>query len=77
MKQKFLFALIMGGITTGLVSFTVISVNIGFVKSFAGIWLKSWVIAYVVAIPAILLFSPSVQWLVKYLCEKSNIINEN
>jgi Protein of unknown function (DUF2798) len=68
MKNKIAFALIMGNITTGLISFTLISINIGFVKSFLQIWLKSWVIAYLVVIPAILIVGPFVQQVVnKYI----------
>ena len=68
MKNKIAFALIMGGITTGLISFTLNSINIGFGKSFLQIWLKSWAIAYLVVIPAILIVGPVVQQVVnKYI----------
>ena len=61
MKHKITFAIIMGVITTGIISFTLITINIGFTNSFLKTWLKSWGIAYLVAIPAILLISPIVQ----------------
>ncbi|MDQ3292745.1 MAG: DUF2798 domain-containing protein [Bacteroidota bacterium] len=64
MKQKVAFAFIMGIVTTGLVSFTIISINVGFTLNFLQIWFKSWLIGYFVAIPAILLIGPRVQWLV-------------
>ncbi len=68
MKNKIAFALIMGSITTGLISFTLISINIGFAKSFLQIWLKSWGIAYLVVIPVILIVGPLVQQVVnKYI----------
>jgi len=56
--------MIMGIVTTGIISFTLISVNIGFIDRFFLIWLKSWGIAYVVAIPAILIIAPRIQSLV-------------
>jgi hypothetical protein len=61
MKNKIAFALIMGVITTGIISFTLISVNIGFIDTFFKIWLRSWGMAYVVVIPAILILGPLVQ----------------
>jgi len=77
MKQKLFFAMIMGSITTGIVTFTVIAVNIGFTPAFLHIWPKSWAIAYVVAIPAIVIISPKVQLLVNYIFrEKTGILKE-
>jgi len=67
MKNKIAFALIMGVITTGVISFTLISINIGFNDRFLKVWLKSWGIAYIVVIPAILIFAPLIQKLVDRL----------
>lgn len=53
--------MVMGIITTGIISFVLISINIGFTDSFIRIWLKSWGIAYVVVIPAIIIIGPLVQ----------------
>ena len=61
MKNKIAFAMIMGIITTAIISFTLISINIGFTSNFFGIWFKSWIIAYGVAIPVILIVAPKVQ----------------
>lgn len=61
MKQKIAFAMIMGVITTGIISFSLISINIGFNDNFLGIWLKSWGMAYVIVIPAILIIGPRIQ----------------
>lgn len=66
-KQRIAFALMMGIITTGIISFTLISVNIGFSEKFLTIWLRSWGTAYVVVIPAILFLGPKVQGLVSRL----------
>ncbi|HEX9151818.1 MAG TPA: DUF2798 domain-containing protein [Flavobacterium sp.] len=61
MKQKIAFAMIMGVITTGIISFSLISINIGFNDKFLKIWLKSWGMAYVIVIPAILIIGPRLQ----------------
>jgi hypothetical protein len=67
MKHKIAFALLMGIITTGIISFTLIGINIGFTEKFLATWLKSWLMGYIVVVPAILLIGPRVQKLVDYL----------
>lgn len=67
MKQKIAFAMIMGVITTGIISFSLVSINIGFVAKFLVIWLKSWIMAYTIVIPVILLVGPRVQKMVEAL----------
>ncbi|MFB3387593.1 DUF2798 domain-containing protein [Flavobacterium sp. LAR06] len=61
MKNKIAFALSMGIITTGIISFSLIAINLGFTDNFLNVWFKSWGIAYVLVIPAILLIGPLVQ----------------
>jgi hypothetical protein len=68
MKNKIAFAMLMGVVTTGIISFTLISINIGFISSFLKIWLRSWGIAYLVAIPAILIIAPRIQRMVDRIC---------
>ncbi|MCF2493612.1 MULTISPECIES: DUF2798 domain-containing protein [Dyadobacter] len=67
MKQKIAFAMIMGVITTGIISFSLVSINIGFVANFLVIWLKSWIMAYMLVIPVILIVGPRVQKMVEAL----------
>lgn len=67
MKQKIAFAFLMGIVSTGLISFTLIAVNLGFVEAFLRTWLRSWAMAYLVVVPAILVLGPQVQKLVDYL----------
>ena len=67
MKQKVAFALIMGIVTTGIISFTLISINLGFGTHFCSVWLRSWATAYLVVIPSILLIGPRIQKLVDLL----------
>jgi len=61
MKNKIAFALYMGVITTGIISFSLIAINLGFTENFLKVWLKSWGMAYVLVIPAILIIGPRVQ----------------
>lgn len=72
MKNKIAFALIMGIITTGIISFTLISINLGFTASFFKTWLKSWGMAYLVVIPAILIIAPRIQKFVDKIFHPQN-----
>lgn len=61
LKRKIAFALAMGVVTTGIISFAILALNLGFSKGFVLTWLRSWGIAYVIVIPAILLIGPRLQ----------------
>lgn len=61
MKRKVAFALSMGVVTTGIISFVLVAVNLGFPNGFALVWLRSWGLGYVVVVPAILLIGPRLQ----------------
>lgn len=76
MKQRIAFAMIMGVITTGIISFTLISINIGFIDKFLSIWLRSWATSYAVVIPCILLIGPQVQALVNQLFKQNAVVDE-
>ena len=65
----------MGIVTTGIISFTLISINIGYVEKFFSIWIRSWGIAYLVVIPAILIIGPRIQNLVDKLIRVKNVNN--
>ena len=68
--------MIMGVITTGIISFTLISFNIGFGNNFLSIWLRSWAMSYTVVIPCILLIGPKVQALVNQLFKEEAVVEE-
>ncbi|GAB3218907.1 DUF2798 domain-containing protein [Algoriphagus aestuariicola] len=70
MKQKIAFALLMGIVTTGIISFVLVSLNLGWPLSYIDAWLQSWAVAYIIVIPAILLISPVVEKLVHLLIPK-------
>ena len=61
LKRRLAFALTMGIVTTGIISFTIIAFNFGFTDRFAHAWLRSWATAYAIVIPSILLIGPRVQ----------------
>lgn len=42
MKQKVVFALLMGIITTSIISFSLVALNIGFSDIFIKKWLTAW-----------------------------------
>jgi hypothetical protein len=60
-KRRIAFALSMGVVTTGIISFVLLALNVGFSDMFALAWLRSWGIAYVIVVPAILLIGPALQ----------------
>lgn len=72
MKQRIAGAVIMGFITTGIISFTLISINVGYMEKFFEKWLKSWAMAYIIIIPVIFFIGPKVQQFVAYLFRKNN-----
>ncbi|MNR50350.1 hypothetical protein D3C85_1698560 [compost metagenome] len=67
MKKKIAFSMIMAMITTFIISFLLISINVGFGDKFMVIWIKSWAMAYIIAVPAILIIAPRVEKLVNLI----------
>jgi hypothetical protein len=63
-KKKVAFALMMGSITTGVISFVLIATRVGFRDPFLFVWLRSWGMSYLVVVPALLIIAPRVQRLV-------------
>jgi uncharacterized protein DUF2798 len=61
LKRRIAFALSMGVVTTGIISFAIIAFNLGMSEKFASLWLRSWVLGYAIAVPAILMIGPLVQ----------------
>lgn len=60
-KKKVVFAFVMGLVTTMVISFAILSINIGFREGFLELWLRSWLLAYMFVIPTILFVAPVVQ----------------
>lgn len=61
LKRKIAFSLSMGVVTTGIISFVLLALNLGFSNEFALAWARSWAIGYMIVIPAILLLGPRLQ----------------
>lgn len=61
LKRRLAFALSMGVVTTGIISFVLITLNRGLADGFVLAWLRSWGVGYAVVIPAILLIGPRLQ----------------
>lgn len=61
LKRKIAFAMLMGVVTTGMISFVLVTINVGVSAGFVATWLRSWVTSYVIVIPAILLIGPRLQ----------------
>ena len=58
------FALLMGSVTTGIISFALVIINLGLSPNFMSVWLRSWGMAFIIVIPAILLIAPPLERLV-------------
>ena len=58
LRRKLAFSLSMGIVTTGIISFVLLALNLGFSREFALAWLRSWAVGYLIVIPAILLIGP-------------------
>jgi hypothetical protein len=55
------FAYTMSFITTFFVSLVIVSVNLGFTNRFFLVWMRSWLIAFVMVVFAILFIAPLVR----------------
>jgi len=61
LKRKIAFSLSMGVVTTGIISFVLLTLNLGLSSEFALAWLRSWAVSYTIVIPSILLIGPRLQ----------------
>lgn len=73
MKLKLITAALMGMITTGLISFTLVALNYGFKPDFTFIWLRSWAIAFLIAFFTIVFLGAKVQLFSAYLLNKTAV----
>lgn len=61
MSKNLQFAIITAIIVTSYITFTLVVLNIGFVKNFLFIWLRSWLIAFLLALPSLLFVAPYIR----------------
>jgi hypothetical protein len=73
MKQRITFASIMGIITTGIISCSLVALNYGFRAGFFAVWFRSWSVSYLVAVIVILFVSPWVQVFVNFLLKRTEM----
>ena len=60
-KANLKFALVTGLLVTSYITFTLVSVNLGFTPNFIFVWLRSWLIAYILAVPSLLFVGPFIR----------------
>jgi hypothetical protein len=60
-KLTFKFVLITAIVVTSYITFTLVAVNVGFVQNFLFIWLRSWLIAFLLAVPSLMFVVPYVK----------------
>ncbi|MEO5586901.1 MAG: DUF2798 domain-containing protein [Novosphingobium sp.] len=51
----------MGFVTTGVVTLSLLVINVGFTDKLLGQWLRSWGVAYIIIIPLLVLVGPNLQ----------------
>jgi Protein of unknown function (DUF2798) len=61
LKRRVAFALLMGVVTTGIISLVFVAPDAELSTTFLLVWLRAWGMAYVIVIPAILLIGPPLQ----------------
>ena len=60
-KANLKFALVTGLLVTSYITFTLVSINLGFTRNFVFVWLRSWLIAYILAVPSLLFVGPFIR----------------
>lgn len=73
MKQRITFALLMGSITTGIISITLVALNYGVRPRFFTVWFRSWCVSYFQAVLVILFVGPWVQVFVNFLLKETEL----
>lgn len=48
-------------IITSYITFCLVAINIGFVADFIWLWLRSWLIAFALALPSLLFLAPFIR----------------
>jgi hypothetical protein len=59
--SKIKLAVAIAFVVTSYITFTLVAVNVGFVNSFVFIWLRSWLIAFLLALPSLLFIAPFIK----------------
>ena len=59
--QKYLSATGIAFVVTSYISFALVALNVGFSGDFLLIWLRSWLLAFLLVIPSLLFVAPSIK----------------
>lgn len=68
------FSFFMALLMSGLMSMVITIYNIGLVDGLAGIWLRAWVFAFIVAFPSIVVVTPLVRRLTGLVLARERLI---
>jgi len=60
-KARLKFALITALVVTSYITFTLVAVNLGVKNGFIFKWFRSWLIAYILAVPSLLFVAPFIR----------------
>jgi hypothetical protein len=60
-KKDISFAIWMSSITTLVVTFVLVSINLGYTADFLFLWMRSWMIAFVMVGLSILFLAPQIR----------------
>ncbi|MBU3658514.1 MAG: DUF2798 domain-containing protein [Flavobacteriales bacterium] len=60
-RNELKFACLMSLVTTFFVSFVIVAVNLGFTEKFILVWMRSWLIAFVLVGLSILFIAPIIR----------------
>lgn len=67
LKYKVVFTLVMSTLMSGIMSLVVTLMNLGFERGFGWPWIEAWGFSVLIAIPAMLMLTPLVDWFVKHI----------
>lgn len=74
--HKTVFSFFMALLMSCIMSLVISIFNVGLVTNIVTIWLKSWIFAFMVAFPTIIIVSPMVHRLVSLVLYEEEIQNE-
>jgi|GEM_PF-1421388 len=49
-------------VVTSYISFFLVALNAGFTENFVAVWLRSWSIAFLLAVPSLLFVAPRIKY---------------
>lgn len=68
-NPNLLFPFFMAFCMSGIMSFTMLAINVGFVSNFFPLWMRNFSIGFTVAVPTAIFFAPRIRKFVTFLCK--------